>query len=151
MVLEDLPYVLEIERAAYPEPWSKGIFEDCLRVGYRCRLYSQGEAIVGYSVVSVGAGEAHLLNLCVRPDRQGEGWGRWILREVVGDLGEKTVETAFLEVRVSNLAARALYLSEGFNEIGQRFNYYPRGEEREVALVFAKSLLKRTLKSFPLM
>ena len=137
----DLEQVLRIERAAYPEPWSQGVFADCLRAGYQCELYLRKGHLVGYSVVSVGAGEAHLLNLCLHPDHQGRGWGREVLRQILNRLCLERIETVFLEVRVSNQAARHLYLSEGFNEIGQRFNYYPNGEGREDALVFAKSLL----------
>lgn len=141
MVEDDLVQVLKIERSAYPEPWSEGVFSDCLRVGYRCDLYLKNDQVVGYSVVSTGAGEAHLLNLCLHPEYQGLGLGRQMLRKVLEKLPQERVETIFLEVRVSNQAAKNLYLSEGFNEIGQRFNYYPKGEEREDALVFAKSLL----------
>ena len=141
MVEDDLVQVLKIERSAYPEPWSEGVFSDCLRVGYRCDLYLKNDQVVGYSVVSTGAGEAHLLNLCLHPEYQGLGLGRQMLRKVLEKLPQERVETIFLEVRVSNQAAKNLYLSEGFNEIGQRFNYYPKGEGREDALVFAKSLL----------
>ena len=72
---EDLDAVLRIEEDAYPHPWSRGIFADCLKVGYQCRVYEKEGEIVGYSVHSTAAGEGHLLNLCVAPQHQSQGRG----------------------------------------------------------------------------
>jgi ribosomal-protein-alanine N-acetyltransferase len=137
---QDLDEVLSIERAAYPHPWSRTIFADCLRVGYHCRVYCRDERILGYSVHSVVLDEAHLLNLCVRPESQSRGYGRLLLRNVMAEAREQGAETLFLEVRVSNHVAQALYHSEGFNEVGRRFDYYPLGQGREDALVYACQL-----------
>jgi ribosomal-protein-alanine N-acetyltransferase len=138
----DLPAVLAIERMAYPHPWSRGIFEDCLAIGsYECRVYEEQGELCAYSVMSWGAGEAHLLNICVHPERQGRGLGREVLQQVIGRAREKAADSLFLEVRVSNTGARKLYESAGFNEIGQRFDYYPAARGREDALVFALPLL----------
>ena len=61
----DLDVILRIETEAYPYPWSRGIFGDCLRVGYSCWVMELNDSIVGYGVLTTGAGEAHVLNLCV--------------------------------------------------------------------------------------
>lgn len=140
MTLADLPRVLRIEERAYPFPWSPGVFKDCLQVGYQCRVCEQEGRILGYSVHSVAAGEAHLLNLCVDPGVQRQGVGRWLLRQVMEEAHRAGAETLFLEVRLSNRAARKLYESEGFNEVGRRFDYYPANKGREDALVFARTL-----------
>jgi ribosomal-protein-alanine N-acetyltransferase len=65
MVESDVSDVVATERASYQFPWSEGIFRDCLRVGYVCRVVTVEEQVVAYGVMSVGAGEAHILNLCV--------------------------------------------------------------------------------------
>ncbi|HID46022.1 MAG TPA: ribosomal-protein-alanine N-acetyltransferase [Chromatiaceae bacterium] len=140
MTDDDLESVLTIEEQVYTHPWSRTILRDCLRTGYECLVYEASREILAYSVVSVAAGEAHLLNLSVHPQHQGKGLGRLVLRRVIRHAGEKA-DTLFLEVRVSNQVARQLYESEGFNEIGQRFNYYPAKKGREDALVFARPLL----------
>nr|MCU0977519.1 GNAT family N-acetyltransferase [Steroidobacteraceae bacterium] len=80
MTPADLPAVAGVERAAYPFPWSEGIFRDCLRVGYLCRVAELDGEIVGYGIVAMGAGESHLLNLCVRRDVRNRGVGRRMLR-----------------------------------------------------------------------
>ena len=66
MLEQDLPAVIELECAAYLFPWSIGIFRDCLRVGYVCRVIDLKGEVVGYGIMSMGAGEAHVLNVCVR-------------------------------------------------------------------------------------
>lgn len=137
---EDVENLYAIETAAYSHPWTMGIFHDCLRVGYCCWVCEIDQELLGYGVMSVAVGEAHILNLCVRPDRQGHGLGRRILERLLNLARERHADTAFLEVRVSNLAAQALYDSEGFNEIGQRRGYYPADDGREDALVYAKTL-----------
>ncbi len=140
MEMADLDEVLAIEKSAYSFPWSRGIFEDCLRGRYHCRVYQERCEILGYSVHSVALDEAHLLNICVRPEYQSMGHGRKMLRNVMEEARAQGAKTLFLEVRLSNKVARALYHSEGFNEVGQRFNYYPAEEGREDALIFACSL-----------
>ena len=137
---EDLEAVMEVERAAYPYPWSEGIFRDCLRVGYCCWICNLDESIIGHGVISVAAGECHVLNVCIHPRWQGHGLGRKLLRHLL-ELGHRHhADTAFLEVRSSNASAIALYLSEGFNEVGRRRGYYPHNKGREDALVFARDL-----------
>ncbi len=138
----DLAAVFANERAAYSHPWSMGILRDCLRVGYHCVVAERQGELVGHAVLSTGAGEAHLLNLCVAPQCQGNGIGRRLLRRMLRLAREQEADTVYLEVRASNLAARTLYESEGFCEVGQRRGYYPHHEqEREDAVIYAKPLL----------
>lgn len=140
MTTADLLTVHGIEVRAYAFPWSLGIFRDCLRVGYRCWVYLYGERIVGYGVMSLAVGEAHILNLCIDPEYQRRGLGRRLLRRLLNLAREGGADTAFLEVRPSNPGALALYHSEGFNEIGRRPGYYPAAEGREDGLVLACAL-----------
>jgi [ribosomal protein S18]-alanine N-acetyltransferase len=137
---QDVEAVLGCERAAYEFPWSAEIFSDCLRVGYNCWIVEVGRLVVGHGIMSIGAGECHVLNLCVHPKWQGMGLGRRLLRRLLALARTKGADTAFLEVRVSNRLARALYASEGFCEIGERRGYYPARNGREDAVVLARAL-----------
>ena len=132
---------MEIERRSYPYPWTRLIFSDCLHAGYSCWVCERQGIIQGYGIISIAAGEAHLLNICVGPEWQGRGLGRRLLRRMFRLAGERNADTLFLEVRESNRTARQLYESEGFVEIGQRRGYYPRDHGREDALVYAKPLI----------
>jgi len=136
----DLATVMMVERAAYPHPWSEGVMRDCLRAGYDCRVGELDGRPVAHAVVSVAVGECHVLNITVHPDCQRRGFGRALLRALVERARAKGAQTAFLEVRASNTAARALYEAEGFCEIGRRRGYYPAANGREDALVLAREL-----------
>ncbi len=138
---EDIETVMQVEVRAYTHPWTKGIFRDCLRAGYCCWVMELENLIIGHGVMSIAAGEAHILNLCVDPEFQGRGLGRKILQRLVYLAKEHQVQTLFLEVRCSNQIAQTLYESEGFNEIGYRRGYYPGDDKREDALVFARELV----------
>jgi len=83
MAEPDVPEVVAIEVASYRFPWSEGIFRDCLKVGYVCRVALQFEVVVGYGIVSTGAGEAHILNLCVRPELRCRGIGTLLLEDLM--------------------------------------------------------------------
>ena len=131
----DVAEVIGIERASYQFPWTEGIFHDCLRVSYLCRVAVQGQHIVGYAVMSMGAGEAHILNLCVREESRRAGVGRQLIRYLLDQAEAAGMLEAFLEVRPSNAIAIRLYLSLGFSQIGSRRGYYQALGGREDAVV----------------
>jgi ribosomal-protein-alanine N-acetyltransferase len=137
----DLDAVVEIEHASYPFPWTRGIFQDCLRVGYACFGAQMNGRLAGYSVFNWGAGEAHLLNLCVRPDLQQRGLGRLLLDHAIKQARLLDCHVMFLEVRPSNAAAARLYRRLGFEEVGERPGYYPAHDGRENAVVMRRDLL----------
>ena len=136
----DLEQIMDIERRAYPYPWTPGILRDCLRVGYCCWLYEVNRVIHAYGVMSVAAGEAHILNLCVRAESQGQGLGAKMLGQLIALARRHGADTLLLEVRPSNLPALRLYRGLGFNEVGTRKNYYPAEDGREDALILALAL-----------
>ena len=136
----DVAGVAAVERSSYPFPWSEGIFRDCLRVGYLCRVAECDGEIVAYGIVAMGAGEAHILNLCVNEAMRGRGIGRQMLKLLVERSAEAGMQDVFLEVRPSNLHAIALYQSVGFIEVGRRRGYYQAVEGREDALVLKLSI-----------
>lgn len=139
----DLERVAAIEQAAYDYPWTLGIFRDCLRAGYSCWVLLEADAIIGYGVLSCAAGEAHVLNVCVGPERQGAGHGRLLMRRLIDLARWQDAHRLYLEVRPSNPRAIALYESLGFQQIGRRPNYYPAAGGREDALVMARELVDR--------
>jgi ribosomal-protein-alanine N-acetyltransferase len=99
----------------------------------------RSDGIAGFAIASLGAGEAHLLNLAVTPSKQGFGFGGRLLRKIIGVVKEKGAERIFLEVRPSNLKAQVIYQRAGFEFLGKRPNYYgaPR---REDALVYTMQI-----------
>ncbi|WP_177433212.1 ribosomal protein S18-alanine N-acetyltransferase [Thiohalobacter thiocyanaticus] len=140
MATEDLMAVMEIERLCYAHPWTAGIMRDCMRVGYSCWVYEREAVIQAYAILSVAAGEAHLLNLCVRPEARGQGVGRRLLQHVIVSAARLGADTLFLEVRPSNASALALYEKLDFSEVGLRKAYYPGHKGREDAIVMARPL-----------
>lgn len=137
----DLDAVLAIEQRAYPFPWTRGIFRDCLHAGYPAQVLEQDGRIIGYAMLSIAADEAHVLNVCAAPDVQRCGHGRRLLQTLLQLARRRRVRQVFLEVRPSNPVAIALYHAEGFNEIGRRPRYYPARHGREDAIVMAMELL----------
>jgi [ribosomal protein S18]-alanine N-acetyltransferase len=143
MVESDVSDVVATERASYQFPWSEGIFRDCLRVGYICRVVTVEDRVVGYGVMSVGAGEAHILNLCIREAFRCRGVGRRLLSYLLERAAASGMGEAFLEVRPSNTAAIRLYQSLGFEPVGTRRGYYQAVGGREDAAVLKLSLRGR--------
>ena len=138
---DDLDQLMKVENRAYPHPWTRGIFSDCLKHNYQCLLHEKNDQIIAYGVIQVIIDEMHILNLTVNPDFQQQGLGKKLLQtfETIGT-GMKA-SNCFLEVRPSNTAALRLYMQSGFNEIGLRKNYYPASKgRREDAVVMAKHL-----------
>ena len=146
---DDLDTVMRIEVRAYPFPWTAGIFRDCLRAGYPAWVLAQDGRIFGYGVLSIAAGEAHVLNVCIDPDDQGQSHGRRLLRALVHAARGQGAQRVFLEVRPSNSGAIALYHDEGFNEIGRRPRYYPARDGREDAIVMARELVADDISRMP--
>lgn len=141
MTEHDLPTIMEIERRSYEYPWTEGIFHDCMRFGYSSWVIEVDRELVGYAVMSLAVQECHILNICVDPQQQGQGIGRRLLLELLSIAQAKSADTAFLEVRPTNVQALSLYFSEGFNEIGTRKDYYPAKFGREDAVILAKALV----------
>lgn len=137
----DVEQVIEIEQRAYEFPWTQQIFRDCLRAGYHGCVLDVGGFVSGYFMLSVAAGEAHILNICIDPNEQGKGYGRRLVKRAMDIARWHRVERIYLEVRPSNPIAIKLYHDIGFNEIGRRPKYYPAKNGREDAIVMAYELL----------
>ena len=138
--LPDLDRIYEIEKIAYPFPWTRGIIKDCLSIGYACFGLQIGKDLTGYTIFSWAASEAHLLNLCIHPDWQQRGFGSLLLEYAISQMARLENETIFLEVRASNPEAAALYKKRGFKVVGYRRSYYQAGDSREDAIVMRLTL-----------
>lgn len=123
----DLAEVLAIERRAYAVPWTYGNFIDSIAARYDAFVLrdARGAALLGYFLAMKGADEMHLLNITVAPEQQGQGFARRLLDEVCHLCRASHCTQLWLEVRVSNRRARAVYARYGFAEVGLRRAYYP--------------------------
>jgi ribosomal-protein-alanine N-acetyltransferase len=142
---QDLEEVMAIESAIYSHPWTRGNFADSLRAGYECRVLRLGGGVLGgellgYFVLMVAAGEAHLLNLSIAAAYQRAGYGSSLLGEAMALARKLGANSLFLEVRPSNRAAQALYTRFGFRKVAVRRGYYPAHAGREDALVLTLPL-----------
>jgi ribosomal-protein-alanine N-acetyltransferase len=140
MLVPDIAAVAAVERASYLFPWSEGVFRDCVRVGYLCRVVEADGEIAGYGIMSFGAGEAHILNVCIRSDLRGGGVGRKLMDFLLARARDEYMQEVFLEVRPSNAVAIRLYETLGFARIGVRKSYYQASTGREDALVYKLEL-----------
>ena len=138
---DDLAMVSDIERRSYEFPWSHGVFRDCLLAGYQSIVLIREDRVAGYGILSVAAGEAHILNLCVEPELRSHGYGERILDEILFRARSASVREIFLEVRPSNATALALYRKKGFHQVANRPAYYQADKGREDAAVLAKKLV----------
>ena len=105
-----------------------------------CLVVERAGELIGHAVMSVAAGECHLLNLCVAPSWQRRGLGGILLEHVVRLALAHGCESIFLEVRPSNRDAIRLYQRSGFTVIGKRPGYYSNGDGREDAIVMRLKL-----------
>ncbi len=140
MTASDLDVIMAIERVNFPFPWTEGNFKDSMNSGYMCLVMEQGKQLMGYAILMMVLDEAHLLNISVAQSHQGQGWGRYLLIQMMEIGREKGGLNMFLEVRPSNHSALGLYESMGFNEMGIRPGYYPAHNGREDAVLMGMAL-----------
>ena len=145
MVHEDLKLISDIERRSYDFPWSHSVFRDCLLAGYSCIVIERADLVVGYAILSIAAGEAHILNLCVDPKFRHLRYGERLLDDILLRARRAEVNEIFLEVRPSNAAALALYKKKGFHQITERPAYYQAKGGREDAAVLCKVLNPKSI------
>lgn len=140
MHADDLAIVNAIEQQAHLFPWDESILRDCLRVGYECWVLLENNSIQGFAMMTIGAGEAHVVNVAVRPSVQRRGYGKQLMLQLLKIAKEKKLAMLFLEVRRSNAPALHLYETLGFNQIHVRKDYYEAKEGREDAIVLGLQL-----------
>jgi ribosomal-protein-alanine N-acetyltransferase len=137
MTVADVDEVSALEDSVFPHPWSRANFMDSLACGYDAWVVRDplGE-LAGYYLLMYACDEAHLLDVAVAGERQGEGLGRYLLDRAAQRAREQGMLSILLEVRPSNERALHVYKQYGFAEIGRRKGYYPAHEgRREDAIV----------------
>ncbi len=133
MRLADLPAVMEIDRQSLPRPWSEVVWREELRSPFSLYLVlEEGRTACAHIGVKHLADEAHVMTLAVRLDRRRRGFARILVEGALADPASAGAHRVYLEVRPSNLAARALYDSLGFVRTGVRPSYY--GDEDALLL-----------------
>jgi ribosomal-protein-alanine N-acetyltransferase len=133
----DLDDVLALEQSVYPHPWSMANFVDSLNSNYEAWvLRDQSGDLLGYFLLMAIVDEAHLLNVAVSAEKQGQGLGRFLLNQAVACARGLGMASVLLEVRPSNTRALQIYERYGFQHIGRRKGYYPAAnQQREDAIV----------------
>lgn len=133
---DHLDRILDIEVEAYPEPWSRGMFLDEIgndRSYFYCACL--GDTVVGYCGFWLVLDEAHITSVVVSKEHRGQGIGKQLVAFLLDKARSLGVKTATLEVRISNLRARNLYLQFGFSPVGIRKSYYPKTNEDAIVML----------------
>ncbi|MGR5318778.1 ribosomal protein S18-alanine N-acetyltransferase [Vibrio alfacsensis] len=125
MSAEHLDQVWQIEQQAHSHPWAESIVRDLSSRGACHHVMTNADEVVGYFYGQNIVGEVTLLNIAVAPSQQGKGLGQKLLDAFLGYCEQAKAESAWLEVRESNLPAIHIYEQAGFNEVDRRYNYYP--------------------------
>jgi ribosomal-protein-alanine N-acetyltransferase len=139
MTVAVLDAVVALELLVYPFPWSRGNFVDSLAAGHTAwALHGSGGELIGYCIAMRGVDEMHLLNITVAPAARRHGHARRMLAELGVLCRREGARRLWLEVRMSNAEARAVYLRLGFAQVGVRKSYYPAPDgRREDAVVMS--------------
>lgn len=133
--LADVDAVVEIERASFSDPWTRESFASVARrPEVIFRVAELDGAVAGYLVAWFAADEGELANVAVASPMRGRGVGAALVDALLADAAARGVNAVYLEVRESNHAARALYASRGFAEVGRRRHYYRRPVEDALVL-----------------
>ncbi|SHH81038.1 ribosomal protein S18-alanine N-acetyltransferase [Ferrimonas marina] len=135
-----LSELFSLELRAHPYPWSEKTLSSCLGDGYWGESLQEGERLLGFYLFQQVLDEVTLVNICIDPNRRGQGLGRLLLERAMTKAAQRGVAQAFLEVRAGNLAALGLYRASGWQEDCRRKGYYPAGEQREDAVLMSIAL-----------
>lgn len=133
----DVPTVMAIEEAAFPEEWPATAFERELTKNSMARylvLADESGRVIGFGGLWLMVDAAHVVSVGVAPAARRRGYGRAIVHGLIEMAIDHGMTEATLEVRESNEAARALYRAYGFYEVGRRKRYYPDNREDAVIM-----------------
>lgn len=139
MTVADVDRVMAVEAAAYSFPWTRGNFIDSIAAGHLLEMLVDADGrLLGYYAAMPGVDELHLLNLTVAPAHRRRGHARTLLRTLTARARARGLSALWLEVRVGNEPAIALYRQWGFIQTGLRRGYYPAAAgRREDAVVMS--------------
>lgn len=144
MTTADIPAVVALARTLPTAPhWPPGTYVSAINpasLPQRIALIAEGDggALAGFTIASVTGLEAELETIAVAGRFQRQGVARGLFERLAVLLGERDIQTVFLEVRASNESALDLYRALGFAESGRRKAYY--ADPMEDALVLRVQL-----------
>lgn len=132
----DLPALAALERLSFSDPWSVPELREALAWTGAVAVAAEDDdqAVIGYVLGRVIVDEGEILTIAIDPERRRGGIGRQLLDAVLAAMVDRGVHAAWLEVRVSNDAARTMYASAGFVATGVRRGYYRRPPEDAIIL-----------------
>jgi len=139
---DDIPRLLEIAReTSSAAQWSQAQYEHLFApkvVQESCLLVTETDGnLIGFLVARGLDGDWEIENIVVTPHLHRQGIGTELLKAFLHRIGQKAAKTVHLEVRDSNRAARELYKTSGFIQIGRRKNYYSEPPEDAITLKFS--------------
>ncbi len=137
LALEHIDAVCVIENQAHSHPWSSSLLRDINGRGACHHVLLCDGALVGYFYAQNIVGEVTLLNIAVAPNEQGKGHGKYLMQAFLDMCSNANADSAWLEVRESNVGAYGLYEAFGFNEVDRRVNYYPTAKGKEDAIIMS--------------
>lgn len=131
---EHIPQLAEIERLCFSDPWSENALNLLLNENCVSFVVIDEERVVAYGGMMTVLDEGHVLNIATHPDYRKRGFAREIMNSFYNAANQKGLSVMFLEVREHNMAARSLYLSEGWIEIGVLKNHYSHPVENAIVM-----------------
>lgn len=138
LTLDDIALVYPIECAAHLVPWRESNMRSCFGPRYLNTLMLVDGQPQGFYISDLVAGDSSLMNICIHPSVQSQGYGRQLLKAYLSHSKQAGAQAWFLEVRASNHKAITLYESEGFSEYCRRADYYGSGAQREDAILMSR-------------
>jgi ribosomal-protein-alanine N-acetyltransferase len=128
ITINDLASLMKIEESCHSHPWTEKTFSSCIGgryFGHYANLEQDADNILGFYIGEYVAEEATLMDICVKPDQQGNGYGKLLLTMFLSEAKKQGATKIWLEVRAKNISAQMLYMNAGFIEINRRTGYYP--------------------------
>ncbi|HEY3294450.1 MAG TPA: ribosomal protein S18-alanine N-acetyltransferase [bacterium] len=121
--------ILKIEKAVYKDPWSAASFLEIMSFSPNNWVAMVDGHVVGYIITQWVIDEIHILNVAVAEEMHRKGVGSKLLSYLVAEGQKQGMRDMFLEVRVTNTPAQALYERFGFKPLSVRKKYYGDGED----------------------
>jgi len=138
----DVEHLMPIETACHSHPWTEKTFTSCIGGRYFGSYLMNNDEIVGFYIGEHVVGEVTLMDICVAPSLQGNGYGKQLLQHFLQETKALEATKVWLEVRAKNISAQMMYINQGFTEINRRTGYYPSasGFGYEDAIVMSLSV-----------
>lgn len=137
MQLEDLPEVVQIDRASFSLPWPEHTYQYEVSGNRlaRCLVAETADKKIAAMIVSwLVVDELHIATIATHCEYRRQGVGSQLLTEALSDAQKMGMRRAFLEVRRSNEVAQAMYRKFGFVVTGVRPKYYRDNDEDAILM-----------------